>query len=189
VTLINNTIATSSQRMRRAAHSQLRVRFPKGDEAVQRIMQTRGSNERSRQESLRPYLGGPTFLRYPKIMKRSIRDIPKKRGRPKTTGRGEGILVRLHKHQIDALEHWMASLVPAPSRPEAIRRLVEIGLSGTQPTRQRSRKSASKALNLAGEQIDKLIDPSTPEDERQTRKRRLLKGPQEFRDLLSKSKR
>jgi hypothetical protein len=62
------------------------------------------------------------------IMKRSIRDIPKRRGRPKTTGRGEGVLVRLHKHQIVALEEWIATLKPPPTRPEAIRRLIEHAL-------------------------------------------------------------
>jgi hypothetical protein len=61
-------------------------------------------------------------------MKRSIRDIPKKRGRPKTTGRGEGVLVRLHKHQIAALDEWITTLDPKPTRPEAIRRLVEQAL-------------------------------------------------------------
>jgi len=61
-------------------------------------------------------------------MKRSIRDIPKKRGRPKTTGRGEGVLVRLHKHQIAALDEWIATLDPPPTRPEAMRRLVEQAL-------------------------------------------------------------
>jgi hypothetical protein len=61
-------------------------------------------------------------------MKKSIRDIPKKRGRPKTTGRGKGVLVRLHKDQITALEEWIATLDPPPTRPEAIRRLVEQAL-------------------------------------------------------------
>ena len=37
-------------------------------------------------------------------MARSIRDIPKKkRGRPKTTGRGDALLLRLHKPQLDKL--------------------------------------------------------------------------------------
>ena len=69
------------------------------------------------------------------------------------------------------------------SRTEAIRRLVELALAGMQPTRRRSPKATSKALDLASEQIDKLIDPSTSDEERQQRKRRLLKGPKEFRDI------
>jgi hypothetical protein len=35
----------------------------------------------------------------------------------------------------------------------------------------------------AEEQIEKLIDPSAPDEERQQRKRRLLKGPREFREM------
>ena len=62
-------------------------------------------------------------------MKRSITDIPKKkRGRPKTTGQGEGIMVRGHNDFLGPLDAWIAKQKPAPSRPEAIRRLVEIGL-------------------------------------------------------------
>jgi hypothetical protein len=49
--------------------------------------------------------------------------------------------------------------------------------------RQRSPKAASKAVDLAGEQIDKLSDPSATAEEQQQRKRRLLKGPKEFRDI------
>jgi hypothetical protein len=41
---------------------------------------------------------------------------------------------------------------------------------------------------MAGEQIDKLIEPSTPAEERHKRKRRLLKGPGEFRDIRKDSK-
>ena len=44
---------------------------------------------------------------------------------------------------------------------------------------------AEKARAMAGQEIDRLIDPSATEEERQRRKRRLLKGPKEFRDVRS----
>ena len=47
-------------------------------------------------------------------------------------------------------------------------------------------KKSSKASELAAQEIDRLIDPSAPDEERQRRKRRLLKGPKEFRDLRGK---
>src|SRR5215831_12149353 len=46
---------------------------------------------------------------------------------------------------------------------------------------------AEKARAMAGQEIDRLSDPSATEEERQRRKRRLLKGPKEFRDARSKS--
>ena len=45
---------------------------------------------------------------------------------------------------------------------------------------------AEKARAMAGQEIDRLSDPSATEEERQRRKRRLLKGPKEFRDVRSK---
>ena len=45
---------------------------------------------------------------------------------------------------------------------------------------------AEKARAMAGQEIDRLSDPSATEQERQRRKRRLLKGPKEFRDVRSK---
>jgi hypothetical protein len=64
-------------------------------------------------------------------MNKSIRDIPKKkRGRPKTTGQGAGIMVRAHDDFLDSLDAWITKQKePDLSRPEAIRRLVEIGLA------------------------------------------------------------
>ena len=63
-------------------------------------------------------------------MKRSIRDIPKKRGRPVTTGKGTGLMVRLHAGQLALIDAWIVRQgEPPPSRPEALRRLAEIGLS------------------------------------------------------------
>jgi hypothetical protein len=63
-------------------------------------------------------------------MAKSIRDtLKKKRGRPATGGRRKGILVRLETDQFDALDDWIAKQKePGLSRPEAIRRLVELGL-------------------------------------------------------------
>jgi hypothetical protein len=63
------------------------------------------------------------------MMGKSIRDIAKKgRGRPKTTGLGTGILVRMHE-QLAALDAWIEKQHEERlSRPEAIRRLVELGL-------------------------------------------------------------
>jgi hypothetical protein len=58
-------------------------------------------------------------------MATSIRDITKKRGRPKTTGLGEGVLVRLHNPTLGALDAWRAAQEGEPSRPEAIRRMIE----------------------------------------------------------------
>ena len=63
-------------------------------------------------------------------MAKSIKDTPKKkgRGRPPTGGRREGVMVRMDLAQLDALDGWSAKHSQQPSRPEAIRRLVEIGL-------------------------------------------------------------
>ncbi|HET7020794.1 MAG TPA: hypothetical protein VFI58_08775 [Xanthobacteraceae bacterium] len=43
----------------------------------------------------------------------------------------------------------------------------------------------AKASEMAGEEIDRLGDPSATDEERQLRKQRLIKGPQEFRDIRS----
>src|SRR5262245_43439618 len=47
-------------------------------------------------------------------------------------------------------------------------------------------KRAAKAREMAGQAVDRLIDPSAPDEERHRRKRRLLKGPKEFRDIRDK---
>jgi hypothetical protein len=115
----------------------------------------------------------------------------KKRG-PPATGKGEPIMVRVQPDQLAALDAWISAQDDPPTRPEAIRRLVDLGLAGSRPARRVSSKAATKATELAGKQIDKLIDPSATAEERQQRKRRLLKGPGEFREIradISKLKR
>jgi hypothetical protein len=64
-------------------------------------------------------------------MLKSIRDSKKSKpkiGRPKTTGPGQPQVVRMHDQQIAAIDAWMKMQDGPISRPEAIRRLVELGL-------------------------------------------------------------
>jgi hypothetical protein len=62
-----------------------------------------------------------------------------KRGRP-ATGKGEPVQVRLQPSQIAAVDAWIeAQGDPKPSRPEAIRRLIDEGLAG-------SKKKGARAM-------------------------------------------
>jgi len=65
-------------------------------------------------------------------MAKSIRVNPKKkRGRPVTTGKGTLVGVRILDDLLAALDAWIKRQNEADlSRPEAIRRLVELGLKG-----------------------------------------------------------
>ncbi len=47
------------------------------------------------------------------------------------------------------------------------------------------RKAPAKAAEMAGTQIDRLADTSATIEQRASRKRRLLKGPKEFRGFRS----
>jgi hypothetical protein len=108
------------------------------------------------------------------------------------------------------LDAWISRQKdPELTRPEAIRRLVELGLTG----KTRAKPSAAVVADLAAEAIDslglqvkaparpvakpgrrlrarelatkaieKIIDPAAPPEERAQRRRRLTKGPSEFRD-------
>jgi hypothetical protein len=64
-------------------------------------------------------------------MNKSIRGTPKKkRGRPPTTGRGTQIGMRWQETELSAIDDWREKHDDVVSRPEAIRRLVELGLKG-----------------------------------------------------------
>jgi len=60
--------------------------------------------------------------------KKSIRVIPKKRGRPSTGGRDPLYGVRIPDNLILAIDRWAVDN-DSPSRSDALRRLVELGLS------------------------------------------------------------
>jgi hypothetical protein len=69
----------------------------------------------------------------------SILDSKKRRGRP-TTGIGKAIGLRLYPDLEAKLAAWIAKQQdPKPSRPEAIRRLVELGLAVKQAPGRKGR--------------------------------------------------
>jgi hypothetical protein len=122
-------------------------------------------------------------------MTKSIRDIAKKketRGRKKTTGPGEPVLLRLHPPLTNAIDEWAKQQDDNPSRPEAIRRLVERALAGVLKELPPSKATARKASELASREIDRLGDKSATGEERASRKRRLIAGPKEFRGIRRK---
>jgi hypothetical protein len=67
------------------------------------------------------------LLSYHKIMTLQDKKIAKKRGRP-AIGTGRTVGVRVRPELSTQIESWRAQQRPIPSEPEAIRRLVEIGL-------------------------------------------------------------
>jgi hypothetical protein len=108
---------------------------------------------------------------------------PRGRGRPATTGKGALVGLRCHPPFLKAVDTWREREDDKPSRPAAIVRLAEIGLATSGATGRTSAKAASKASDMAGAEIDRLVDQSIPHEERASRKRRLLKGPKEFREI------
>jgi hypothetical protein len=54
--------------------------------------------------------------------------ISKKRRGPAPTGVGKAQLVRIHDKQLAEIDAWAGNQEGSLSRPEAIRRLVELGL-------------------------------------------------------------
>jgi hypothetical protein len=115
-------------------------------------------------------------------MKRQTVITQKKRG-PAPTGKGTLIGVRLQPEQLRALDAWIAKQDNSTTRPDGIRRLMDLALRNAKPTVMLGRKATAKASDMAAREIDRLGDRSATDDERASRKRRLLKGPKEFRDI------
>jgi hypothetical protein len=74
-----------------------------------------------------PLLAGPIFC-YHHFMPKAIADNTKRRGRPKSTGVGTLIGVRLLPDPLAAVDAWREAQDDKPTRPEAIRRLVDLAL-------------------------------------------------------------
>jgi hypothetical protein len=73
---------------------------------------------------------------------------------------------------------WAEKQPDMPSLSEAIRRLVELGLTVQTVAATR----AARAVELVAKAIEKMSDHTATADERVQRRRRLTKGPSEFRE-------
>jgi hypothetical protein len=110
--------------------------------------------------------------------------ITKKRRGPPPTGKGTLVGVRLQPDLLAPIDEWAAAQDDEPGRSEAIRRLVELGLTVKTPAKPASKPGRLlRAQELAGQTIDKIVDPAAPPEERAQRRRRLTKGPEEFREV------
>jgi Arc/MetJ-type ribon-helix-helix transcriptional regulator len=116
-------------------------------------------------------------------MKKSISVNKKSRGRPKKKGGVHPVTaVRLSPEAGVAVDQWATRQDDKPSRSEAIRRLVELGLSVKTRSAPSERQRAALA-DLASKAIDSLTVRTADSDEKASRKRRLIKGPEEFREV------
>jgi hypothetical protein len=96
---------------------------------------------------------------------------------------GTLIGVGLLDEPLAALDDRIAQREADLSRPEAVRRLVEIGLTVKSRPKQISTGRARKADAMAGKHLDRVADQSASADERASRKIDLFKGPEEFRGV------
>jgi hypothetical protein len=113
-------------------------------------------------------------------MKKSIKVDRKRRGRP-PTGRATLVSSRFPDPVVSAVDAWATA--KGATRSDAIRRLVELGLKVKAPARPVSKPGRRlRAQELATKAIEKIIDPAAPPEERDQRRRRLTKGPPEFRE-------
>jgi nucleoid-associated protein YgaU len=115
-------------------------------------------------------------------MSKSTYDNITKPVRKRSAVTGTLVGVRLQADQIKAVDAWALKQKPPVTRPEAIRGIIELGLTVKAKAKQPSAARAVRAKELATKAIDKIIDASAPPEERAHRRRRLTKGPLEFRE-------
>lgn len=128
-------------------------------------------------------------------MSRKIANPKRTRGRP-ATGVGTLIGLRWREPELEAIDAWRREQADPLTRGQAIRDLVRSALAIPRMRRRHSAASLGGghrpsgkqhgptiASRLAAERIDKISDRSAAPEERQARKRHLIKGPKEFRDV------
>jgi len=81
-----------------------------------------------------------------------------KKGR-RTAGHDAVATIRLSSELRESVDAWAAKQSDKPARPEAILRLVELGLERTH-RRESAPNRAAKASEMAAQEIDRITDPS-----------------------------
>ncbi|MGC2077708.1 MAG: hypothetical protein WA728_17095 [Xanthobacteraceae bacterium] len=83
---------------------------------------------------------------------------------------------------LKSVDDWRRKQRGHPTRAVAIRRLAERGLAST--TGPPRKESKLKAAKLADREIERRLgDEAVSNEERARRKRQLIQGPREFRDI------
>ena len=93
------------------------------------------------------------------------------------------IAITLGGSFLKKIDDWRRKQHHRPSLAVAVRRLAEAGLAGslTSPAKEGSRR---KAAEMADREVERrLADQVVNNEERARRKRQLIQGPREFRDI------
>jgi metal-responsive CopG/Arc/MetJ family transcriptional regulator len=83
---------------------------------------------------------------------------------------------------LSKVDAWANLQDDGPSRSEAVRRLIEQALDAA-ASPKRGKATARAASKMASRELENLADKSAPILEQEHRKRRLILGPKEFRDI------
>jgi hypothetical protein len=105
-----------------------------------------------------------------------------KPARKRSSATGTLVGVRLQDDELKAIDSWARKQEPPVTRPYAIRCLVELGLSVKTKSAPSERQRADLA-DLASKAIDSVTVSTADTDEKAGRKRSLLTGPEEFREV------
>jgi metal-responsive CopG/Arc/MetJ family transcriptional regulator len=93
------------------------------------------------------------------------------------------VAITLGASFLKSVDEWRRKQRGHPSRAVAIRRLAEGGLASSITSRRRSKESRRKAAEMADREIEQLGNQAANNEERARRKRQLIQGPREFRDI------
>jgi hypothetical protein len=120
-------------------------------------------------------------------MSRKITNPKRTRGRP-AIGIGTLIGLRWREPELEAIDAWRREQAEPLTRGQALaiprtRRGHSAASLGAKHRPSGKQSGPTIASRLAAEQIDKISDGSAPPEARQARKRHLIKGPKEFRDV------
>jgi hypothetical protein len=122
------------------------------------------------------------FYAKQKNMRKAISAKQKSRGRPAT---GQTPMMGFRADPLIRAEivRWAENQPNKPTLSEAIRRLVELGLTVGAKQKQTSAATANRAKELASNAIESLTSGAANNDAKTNRKSRLIKGPEEFREV------
>jgi hypothetical protein len=88
--------------------------------------------------------GDPTIFRYAKFMATSITRTRKKAGRGRPSTGSKSVHLRVLPDQMAEIDEWIVRQPDKPSLPEAIRRLVQLGLDTDAADKLRVRPAQRK---------------------------------------------